>query len=631
MCGICGYIDYKNVIPKNTIAQMVESLIHRGPDAQDYVDFFDQCHIAMGHDRLAILDLTDAGHQPMTYNDKILVYNGEIYNFKEIKKELMLLGHTFKSECDTEVILHAFDEWGMRCVNNFIGMFAFAIFDRKTKKLYLCRDRSGVKPLFYYEKDGLFAFSSELKAILQIPDIDKTIDQSSLSMMFILSYIPLDNCIFKYAHKLLPGHWLIYDLENHNYHIDKYWDLQDYYRKDKLQISYKDALDELLSLLKSSLSYRMIADVPVGIFLSGGYDSALITAILTQDLGYDISSFTIGFRDGNNEAPIAEKIAKLLGTKHTTRYCEINDAVNLIPKLPYYYDEPYNNPGSIAFMLVSELAKEKVTVAISADGADELFGGYIYYDDLFSRYDKINKINKALPQNIKFISRQFDGIIRKYSGINRGRTLMKDLTEIRLSRKKYIMNRYSAIAHSIKKILPHAPIPIMDEIFSSIDAIEDSPEYGLLFDYKALMVDNYVVKIERGSMFTSLECRAPFLDHRIAEFAARLPIDYKIDSSGRKKLIRDLTYRYIPKSLIDKPKTGFTVPWENWVRTYMKKYVCETLSEGNIRNSGLNIDESMNILDTFFLTGRDTGIVWSLFQYVAWYNKWIRNIGSYEK
>jgi len=303
MCGFCGYINYKRPVNGNVIKSMVEVINHRGPDDSGYYeDINDNYQLALGHARLSILDLSPLGHQPMHYNNLTIAYNGEVYNFKEIRNELSKLGHSFTSNSDTEVILHSFEEWGMKCVEKFIGMFAYVIYDKSEKKLYICRDRAGVKPFYYYYTGDVFVFGSELKSIMQYPGLKKEINNTALTSFFEFGYIPNDQCILTDAYKL-EANWMIYDITNKSYTIKSYWDIQDYYNKPKLNITYEDAKSELLNICKSAFGYRMISDVPVGLALSGGYDSTLVASVLVKELGVNLNTFTIGFNEGNNEAP----------------------------------------------------------------------------------------------------------------------------------------------------------------------------------------------------------------------------------------------------------------------------------------------------------------------------------------
>ena len=626
MCSISVFISHKKKMSPDMIKHMKEKMYHRGPDDCGHVDFKNiNVQVVLIHNRLSILDLTSAGHQPMAFEDLTIVYNGEVYNFKEIRAELKAKGHTFNSNCDTEVILHSFKEWGMECVNKFIGMFAFAIYDHSNNKIYICRDRAGVKPLFYYHHDGMFCFGSELKAMVEYPGFDKSISDDALAAYFQLTYIPADMCIYKHAKKLLPGYWCIYDIFAQSVRVQKYWDIQDYYKKPKLEITYEEAKSQLKEILKSAFGYRMISDVPVGVFLSGGIDSALVSAILTKELDYNIDTFTIGFKQGNNEAPEAELIAKHLGTNHTTKYCSEQDALDLIPQLSYYYDEPINNPGAVSFMLVSKLAKEKVVCALSGDGADEIFAGYNYYETYVKSILKYQKLNK-----IPFALRKIAGIpfsilnklnIRSSSSLFRAEMLGED----NIDYKNFIINEHNANRNNIGRILNGVNGIDLRKYLGHIKEATDSPDFGLLYDFKLLMPDNYIVKIERGSMWCSLECREPFLDHRIAEFGAQLPWEYKFFNGNKKRILKDIAYDYIPKHLLEKPKTGFVVPIEYWLRNNLKEYVHETLRPSNLIESRLNRKIVERLLKEYESGRGNIGLLWSILQYQDWYNKWILN------
>ncbi|NQV74416.1 MAG: asparagine synthase (glutamine-hydrolyzing), partial [Bacteroidetes bacterium] len=397
MCGISGFVDFKKQLDKESLKGMVHSTTHRGPDDSGCEFYSNQAeHIGLGHNRLAIIDLTAAGHQPMHFDDLSIVFNGEIYNFGEIKDELTKAGHSFKSHSDTEVILHAYKEWGNSCVDRFIGMFAFAIYDRGCSSIILFRDRAGVKPLYYYWNNDLFLFGSELKSFSKIGNFIKEIDFDAVNLFMDYGYVPAPFSIFKNCMKLYPGHILILDLSGKNYTISKYWDVADYYRLPKLKISYEEAKTKLESLLISAFNYRMISDVPVGVFLSGGFDSTAVAAILQKGRKEKIKTFTIGFQEGNNEAPYAKDIASYLGTDHTEYYCSIREAQDILPLLPYYYDEPFADSSAIPTILVSRIAKKEVTVSLSADGGDEIFAGYIYYRSFVKTADLLLKIPSIL-------------------------------------------------------------------------------------------------------------------------------------------------------------------------------------------------------------------------------------------
>ena len=390
-----------------------DSMAYGGPDdAGHYSDDL----ISMGHRRLAVIDLSAAGHQPMVWKEYIMVFNGEVYNYQEIRKELESLGHVFTSDTDSEVILKSYVQWGKEGVHRFRGMFAFAIWNKQTQHLLLCRDRVGVKPLYWYWKDGLFMFASELKAFHEHPQFDKTINQQAVSLFLQQGYIPSPNCIFKYAHKLTPGSFLEINAKG-DIQESSYWDIQEIFQNQKETIvDENEALEQLEDLLKDSFRLRMVADVPVGIFFSGGVDSSLVTTLLQKESSRPLNTFTIGFREeANNEAVIAKEIAEYLGTNHTELYCEQEDFVKSIPQLPEWFDEPMGDTAALPTFMVSKLAREQVTVSLSADGGDELFGGYTKYLATQQVFPLLQKIPNFLKKGGHAIGKNINPLtVQKY-------------------------------------------------------------------------------------------------------------------------------------------------------------------------------------------------------------------------
>ena len=394
MCRITGFWNFKNQSAfqlNETVKGMNNSMIHGGPDDSGvYVDC--NAGLALGHRRLSIIDLTKTGQQPMTHpSDRwIICYNGEVYNFKEIKNELKTLGEHFKSTSDTEVILHAWARWGEKCLEKFRGMFAFAIWDRQDQQLTLVRDRIGVKPLYWYHTEHLFMFASELKAFHQHPLFKKEINPDAVSLFFNYGYIPAPNCIFKHAHKLEPGHILTIR-KDEEMNIKSYWSPMDYVRTTNEYSTGATLVDELEEQLKEAVQLRMVSDVPVGIFLSGGIDSSLVAAFAQQQSSQPLKTFTIGFEEAShNEAHWAKKVANHLGADHIEQYCSAKDALDVIPQLPELYDEPFGDTSAIPTYLVSKHAANELKVVLSADGGDEQFAGYHHYQWL----EKIAKLKK---------------------------------------------------------------------------------------------------------------------------------------------------------------------------------------------------------------------------------------------
>ena len=623
MCGICGFVNYKKKVEPHVIEEMAKAQRHRGPDdLGTFIHSEGNYQLALGHVRLSILDLSMQGHQPMSFLNLTIVFNGEIYNYKEIRAELINKGHSFQSNCDTEVILHAFKEWGVSCVERFIGMFAFSIYDKALQKLYIFRDRAGVKPLFYYQTDGILLFASELKSFSRFPYFEKIINQDALYSYMTLGYIPDTLCIFKNAHKLQSGSYLEYDVKSRIIKINKYWDIQDYYNKPKLDLNYEEAQESLIELFKSAFGYRLVSDVPVGLFLSGGYDSTLVASIITKELNKELNTFTIGFTIENNEVPDAEKIASHLGTNHTSYYCTPDDALSIIPTLPYYYDEPFADASAIPTIMVSKLSKEKVKVVLSADGGDEEFAGYSTYPVIDKQYDILSRfpdyIGKLIPTSKMLFhigsymfQKTLDSINEYYH--------QKDLD-------------YKNLLIS-KMFFPHSIVDVFDEdvnrdsfirLFDDISVQHDSLEYALLLDYKFFMKDDVLVKVDRATMSVSIEGREPLIDHRISEMAAQLPLSYKYQNGEKKRILRDIVHQYVPKEIMDKPKRGFSMPIDTWLRTSLNEYLMDSLSCDSLKDSNLDYQKVKNLLDKFIHKELNYDfIIWRILQYQAWYQRWM--------
>src|SRR5689334_13538260 len=387
MCGITGFIDFKRSSSEDILIRMSNAISHRGPDGEGvlFVETND-ASLGLGHRRLSIIDLSSAANQPMHFDGLHVIFNGEIYNYSEIRNELIALGHTFITHSDTEVILHGWQEWGEKCIQKWRGMFAIALFNESKNELICMRDRAGVKPFYYYFNDGLFLFGSELKSLIAHPRFNKELNTDAAASFLQYGYVSSPYCIYGHTHKLPAGHILRFDLRAHDFKVKQYWNVYDYYNKPKLSIDFPDALDETEKVLSQSFEYRMVADVPVGVFLSGGYDSSCVTALLQKNSTEKIKTFTIGTTAAKlDEAPFAKEIARYLGTDHTEYYCTPQEALEIVPQLPFFYDEPFADSSAIPTILVSRLARKKVTVALSADAGDEIFAGYNRYDYI-SRY-----------------------------------------------------------------------------------------------------------------------------------------------------------------------------------------------------------------------------------------------------
>lgn len=630
MCGIAGFIDFKGASSEQELEDMTHSLEHRGPDGfGTFILGTSEYKIGFGHRRLSILELSELGKQPMSWNQFTIVFNGEIYNFSEIKVELEKLGHSFLSESDTEMILHAYGEWGEKCLDRFIGMFAFVIYDSKSEEVFIARDRAGVKPLFLYQKNGLFLFASELKAFHKHSDFEKKINTQAVQAYLQYGSVPTPHCIFDYCSKLEPGHYIKTSLKDFNIISTQYWNVYDYYNKPKLAISTGEAKQETERLLKSACEYRMVSDVPVGVFLSGGYDSTCVTALLQKDRTEALRTFTISVPDiGLNEAPYAKAIAERLQTNHTETECTAQDAIDLIAQLPYFYDEPFADSSAIPTTLVSKIAKQHVTVALSADGGDEVFAGYNRYELILKYGEKLNKIpgfaRKSMAGVMDLVPANAIPVLKnKYNFAQR------------YEKTKSILRNTSDqnIMLSVSQLFTEEQInSLCTKRFEKLSTYFDSKElknysslaFAQAMDYQTYLLDDILQKVDRASMSVSLESREPLLDHRLIEYAAQLPDELKFRNGSKKWLLKEIVHDYIPKSVMDRPKMGFAIPIESWLKNELRDLLETYLTEDKVSESGLFNWKEIEQLKTAFLGGRkEFGVkIWYLLSYFMWYEKW---------
>ncbi len=634
MCGISGFIDFNQQSSEDVLMKMTDTLYHRGPDGSGY-EFFqtNTFQIGLGHRRLSIIDLSETGKQPMKFEHLWVTFNGEVYNYSEIKTELSNLNHQFVGHSDTEVILHAFAEWGISCIDKFIGMFAFVVYDTKSKEIYCVRDRAGIKPFYYYWKDGLFLFASELKAFHKHPQFKKEINLDSVVAFMQFGNVPTPHCIFNHCHKLKPGHYLKFSLLTSQISTHKYWDVYDAYNKPKLDISFIEAKQETEKILKSAFDFRMVSDVPIGVFLSGGYDSACVAALLQKDRTERLKTFTIGVPDiGLNEAPYAKDVAKHLGTEHYEYHCTQAEALELITDLPYYYDEPFADSSAIPTTLVCKMAKKQVTVALSADAGDEIFAGY-------NRYDYMMKHGKRLNQLPKFMRKGMSGIMNlvpsdkipvlknKYNFHNRYEKLKGLLNDP--SSKNMMLSLSKQYNESQLKHLMKSGFKNIETDYLSDALHKDyhSPlSYMMAIDYQTYLLDDILQKVDRASMTASLEGREPFLDHRIIEWAAQLPDNYKYYKGTKKHILKEIVYQYIPKELMDRPKMGFAIPIENWLMFDLKDKVLYYLSDEKIIEQGILNVNFINEIKSNFYSGKKelANKLWYILMFQMWYEKWMK-------
>jgi len=615
MCGIVGFNN------KNTykLENMLNTIVHRGPDD---VGMYESDEVSLGHRRLSILDLSEYGHQPMIYEHIVMVFNGEVYNFKEIQEELIVCGYAFKSDSDSEVILKAFHKWGLKAVDKFIGMFAIALYDKHEELLYLIRDRVGVKPLYYSLNMDNFVFASEMKPIMEFYEKSQ-VNKEALFEYFQYGYISSNLSIIENCYKVPPGHYLTYDIKHHKVDISRYWNIEDFFLKPKFEKTEKELTDELEELLIDAFKYRMVSDVPVGVFLSGGVDSSIVAAILQKHHG-NIHTFTIGFKEEKyNEAVYARDIAKYLGTTHTEEYLDSEQAKQILIDYVNIYDEPFGDSSGIPTTLVSQLAKRSgVKVVLSADGGDEIFCGYSRYWKTWERGKNIFKIPSILRQSIVIPLAIFNNIFpsklsHKY----------KQLKSMFLC-KNWQCIYENMIQFSKKNELRKALDMGHDIVQPSFKTGEDiHPMQGMmLWDYHRYMVDDILTKVDRATMSVSIEGREPLLDHRIAEFMAQVPFKYKYKDGTSKYLLRKVLERYIPNELIDRPKMGFGIPLFEWFRKDLFELFETNLTKEKIDKHGLYrydfVEKHINDLRNG--NKISVGTPWLALVFELWYKKYMK-------
>ena len=611
MCGITGFWhpaqDHSDEQLRAIAQRMSNALLHRGPDdGGNWVD--EDVGIALGHRRLAIIDLSPEGHQPMVSDDGryAIVFNGEIYNFLEIRSQLERLGHRFRGHSDTEVMLASFSQWGVAAaVERFNGMFAFGLWDRQERVLYLGRDRIGEKPLYYTCSGTTFLFASELKALKAYPQFQPEIDRNALALYLRHNYIPAPYSIYQGVCKLPPACLLAIRSPDDIPQPTPYWSAKTAAESGiahPFPGSATEAIEELDRRLREAVSLRAIADVPLGAFLSGGIDSSTIVALMQAQSRQPVKTFSIGFHEeAYNEAHEAKAVAQHLGTEHTELYVSPEDAIAVIPKLPTLYDEPFADSSQIPTFLVSQLARQHVTVSLSGDGGDELFGGYNRY--LFGRrlWQQLSWIPQPLRQTAAraLTARSPQAWDRSF----------KAVAPFLPSRLKYKLPGDKL--HKLASILSIAdPEPLYTSLVSHwqtpaavvFNATEpatlltDRHRWAQLPDFTQRMMyldsitylpDDILVKVDRASMGVSLEARVPFLDHHIIEFSWQIPLSLKIRNGQGKWLLRQLLYQYVPPALIERPKMGFGVPIDSWLRHPLRDWAETLLSEQRLKQDNI--------------------------------------------
>jgi len=604
MCGIAGLIinNRSGIDIGISIDRMTDTLIHRGPDSRGtWVD--EEAGIGLGHRRLAIRDLSSLGHQPMISfcQRYVIVYNGEIYSHAEIAADLKKVGCIFRGSSDTEVILEACAQWGVEAtVKRLIGMFSFALFDQKTRELTLVRDRIGIKPLYWGGFANLFIFGSELKALRAVKGWDPRVDRNALSAFMRHNYIPAPLSIYQGIYKLEPGTILKLKPDSMPV-ISRYWDLHSIV-KDGVQCPINgtdsDVLDQLDQLLCDAVRRHMVTDVPLGTMLSGGIDSSLVTALMAEQSNRSINTFSIGFQEKEfNEAPFAREVARHLGTNHTELYAEARDALDMVERLPYWYDEPFADSSQIPTALVCELTKNYVSVVLSGDGGDELFAGYNRYIFGLNIWQNANYIPLPFKKLVaKALLTQPTSRLDFFGRVLPSKYRYQQLgVKLHKFSKTILMNDQDSI---YRQMLSHWNDP--DEIILGskepkgilwnpeiANTIPDFLDRMQFFDTMTYLPDDILTKVDRASMSVSLEARVPLLDHRLVEMAWRIPRHMKLKDGQGKWALRQILYKRVPKNLIERPKMGFGIPLDEWLRGPLREWAESLLNFDRLRQQGL--------------------------------------------
>lgn len=626
MCGIAGYYG---VGDRKILERMNQTLNHRGPDDEG---FFADEKCGLGHRRLSIIDLSAGGHQPMSNEDQSIwiVFNGEIYNFKELRAELESKGYKFKSNSDTEVIIYLYEEMGERLFTKLNGMFAIALYDKNKQKIILARDRMGKKPLYWGIFNNTLIFGSELKALLKHPLAKPELDLGSLNKYLIYEYVPTPDSIFKNIHKLEPGYYLEHD--GREIKKQKFWDINFKPRTPSRELRIDEAINELDKRLDEAVKIRLVSDVPLGIFLSGGIDSSTIAYYAQKNSAQKIKTFSIGFKEKSfDESGYARQAAKFLGTEHYEKILSPNDSLELIPKIANLLDEPMADASIIPTYLLSKFTKEKVTVALGGDGSDELFCGYDTFvaDRIAEIYEKIplavrkniiEKIVLNLPTSFNNISFDFKAksFINGFYGKKeyRGQRWLGSFNENQRE-KLFLPEVYEELRNKNEFI----------EIDNYLINVKQESYFNqLIYLYlRMYLMDDILVKVDRASMFNSLEVRAPFLDYKVVDFSNSLPFDFKMNGFKTKYILKKLMADKLPKEIVYRKKKGFGLPVAAWLTEELKPLALELLSEAKIKQQGLfNYKFISKLLeDHFFRRADNRKLIWTLMMFQMWREKWL--------
>jgi len=638
MCGIAGFWDLNKKRSKDlhvNINNMTSCLDSRGPDDKGLWIDKKNC-IAFGHRRLSILELSELGKQPMFSKNKrfVISYNGEIYNYLEIKEELKKEGKIFKSNCDTEVLIESIDSWGIeKTLNKIAGMFSFAVWDNKNKKLYLARDRLGIKPLYWSLQNKIFYFGSQPKCFIENKFWKKKIEIKNILYYFQFGYIAPPNSVFERTYQVEPGNYLSIDF-NGSCKIKRYWDINKKINKDKRVLKEEEYTEELKRLLNKVVSQHLISDVPLGSFLSGGIDSSTISLIMSQQKK-NIETFSVGYKEKSkifDESEYATNISKIIGSKHTNLEINPNEILNNISNIVEIFDEPFSDSSQLPTFLLSKLVRKRVTVCLSGDGGDEVFGGYNRY--LFA--SKIKKIFNYSPYFLrKLMSKIFLNISPTlYDNFFQifGKKVHTNINGDKIHKFSGILGlkNFEEMYEHLLSFFPVNEMPINNDVLKEYKKINFKLDTNNLVQYMQLTDTNFylpgdiLTKVDRASMAHGLEMRVPFLDHRVVEFACNLPENLKIHQGETKKILRNILNEKINRNFFDRPKMGFAVPLSDWLRGPLKDWAWDLINQRKLNDGLINVPLVKKIFHEHVSNKRNwQNKIWTILVYIIWKEKYI--------
>lgn len=619
MCGITGYFkSEERLLSKDSLIEATNSIRHRGPDDAGY---YEDENVGLGHRRLSIIDLSSAGHQPMTSASGryIIAYNGEIYNYLELKQELQSKGFQFRSLSDTEVVVNGFEYWGSAIFEKLNGIFAISIWDQAEKKLILARDRMGVKPLYYWNENDLLLFGSEIKTILSYDIVKRKINIQSFHEFLYYGYALGENTMFSGIKKILPGQYL--EISKDKVVTKSFWSINNINTISQNGIKESTAISQTKSLLESAVSRQLVSDVPVGVFLSGGIDSSAITAFASKHYAGKLKSYSAGFDfdGGHNELPLASKIAKKFGTQHHELMIQGKDITDIIKKMIHHHDEPFSDAANIPLYLMTQHVKNDCKVVLQGDGGDELFAGYPRYH-IMSKYNQykfifttLNAVKSLIPS--KYVRNKTERFYPLFKNDQSKIRFAKFLTEEREGMPEELFTE-----NIQKNFLQTNPFKRYEEVSKELDFLSDNVQKLLWLDTKIILPDQFLEKVDKSTMANGVEVRVPFLDNDLASFALALPSELKVKNGVKKYLLKKALDGILPNEVLYGPKKGFGVPYQNWLKGPLKSFMEEIFNDPKIIQLNIFDYKVLNIRIEEHCSGkRDWGfLLWKMMNLCLW-------------